>query len=716
MILNSVDISSLSFSQNPYKYYDLLRTNGNVHYLSENNTWLIIGFNQIVEILTNTEKFTSEGESSFDPILLNCDPPKHTQHRRVLASGKAPFSSNRIDQFEKTNRKIAENILLNLKDSDSFDLLKDFSLPYSTLVILSLLGISTDTNEALRTWSLSAVSTKSIYNATYAGQKWEELKPIVQSWIKEIKSKSEEQGLAEIIFHSYSKENFSDEDILNLTKVLLLGGNETTPNLISSALLRILNDKKLHQEIKVNPTLIENVINETLRIDAPTQIIQRTSTQDVVIEGNKIKKGSLISLAIGAANRDPEVFKNPSEFDLNRVKTKILSFGFGPHYCIGAHLAKQEARVGLELILNSFPDLRLATLQQFKYRHSSHIRGLVSLIVTTNSKIPTDLKEVKKKAVELIEKEQLPSGEFPTYEYYPNTPELEKKGWHIADSSPFVHSNIVSSLMNLKSIKFSTQIEEAVEFIMQKKETGDVWRFWEIGEGKNNVPADIDDTAICSLVLKQRGIKLNNVELMLGNEKNGIITTWFLPKFNNLFSKVNLTLKWWKERKYYQPTINSNMLSPNDYELGVIANALAYLGENEKTTKAIEHCIETWKTGSYNQFFYSNEIVISFHLARAYFHGVSDFNKLEGSIITNIQSNCNTFDLTELILSGLILKYFNSNSDLRRRIKGKIIEITGEEGFKFPHFPYFTSKDRNYIAGSNCLVASWFLELSEEWV
>lgn len=290
MNLKSVDISSLAFSQNPYKYYDLLRTSGNVHFLPDNNTWLIIGFNQIVEILMNTEKFTSEGENSFDPILLNCDPPKHTQHRRILASDKAPFSSSRIDQFEKTNRNIAENILSNLKDKNSFDILKDFSLPYSTLVILSLLGISTDTNEALRTWSLSAVSTKSIHNTNYATQKWEELKPIVQNWIEEIKSKPEEQGLAEIIFHSYSQKNFTEEDILNLTKVLLLGGNETTPNLISSALLRILNDKKLLVKIKAKPSIIENVINETLRIDAPTQIIQRTSTIDVVIDGHSIKR------------------------------------------------------------------------------------------------------------------------------------------------------------------------------------------------------------------------------------------------------------------------------------------------------------------------------------------------------------------------------------------------------------------------------------------
>lgn len=424
----------------------------------------------------------------------------------------------------------------------------------------------------------------------------------------------------------------------------------------------------------------------------------------------------MISLAIGAANRDPEFFVNPNKFDLNRGKTKILSFGFGPHYCIGAHLAKQEAKVGLELILNSFPEIRLSTFQKLKYRHSSHIRGLESLILTNKPKITVSLKEVQKKAIELIEKEQLPSGEFPTYEYYPNSPELEKKGWHIADSSPFVHSNIVGSLMNLKNIKFPKQIEKAVEFIVQKKEIGDVWRFWEIGEHKNNVPADIDDTAICSLVLKQKGIKLNNVELMLGNEKNGIILTWFLPQFKILFSKPSLAVKLWKERKYYQPTIDSKMLSENDFELGVMANALAYLGENKKTTKAIDYCIKKWESGNYNQFFYNNELVISFHLARAYYHGISAFKKLEKSILKNIQNNYNTFELTELILSGLILKYFKCDTDLRKRLQGKIIEITEEKSFEFPQFPYFTSKDRNYVAGSNCLVASWFLELSEEWV
>ena len=712
-----LNITNADFLQNPYITYGSLRKLGAVHFLPENNTWLVVDFEEIKQILDNPSLFSSEGENGFDPILLNCDPPKHTHHRKILTGDGAPFSSKRISKLETDNREIAQDLLQPLLENTSIEVLSDFALPFSSLVILNLLGINTQNNAALKAWSQSVVANKPNSKSDFAEQKWEQLKPIVKQWINDANKNPEGEGLSEIIFHSFSQKNFTDEDTLNLVKVLLLGGNETTPNLISSALLILLNNSELLNEVRNNYDLIDAVINETLRLETPTQIIHRTTRENVTIGKKLIPKGSLVSLALGAANRDPKVFENPHKFDINSKERKILSFGFGPHYCLGAHLAKQEAQITLELLLKSFPDLRLDKQEHLVYKSSSFVRGLERLTIKlSENKFHKPISTVKKEAVELLKNSTLPNGEFPTYEYYPNTEELRPKGWHITAPSPFVHANVVLSLINLKNIGLESVIVKGTEFIQSQKEYGDVWRFWQFGSAANNVPPDADDTAICSAVLESVGKKLENRKLLEANiEANGVLKTWISPKLSDFFMRPRLSYKWWREKQYYQPTVDANLLNLNDFELGVMANTLLYLGENSITKPSVELCIDLWKDNKGTNHFYNNDMVIAYHIARAYKRGIASFEKLSADILERIEIRFNTLSFPELLLAGLCIKYFKLTTNMGNRIADRVKSSVVEEDFVFPHFGYFTSKDRNYVAGSPMLLVCWFLELSEEW-
>lgn len=712
----TLDLSSKLFSHNPYLIYDELRKSGTVHFLPKNDTWLVIGFDEIVSVLNNPSVFTSMGENSFDPILLNCDPPKHTIHRKILSSDQALFSTNRVGQLELKNTEIAKNLIDALKEKKTIDILKDFSLPFSSLVILNLLGITTQENEALRKWSLSAVSNESIHNADYAQRKWFELKPIVQNWIEEIKETPNNIGLAEIIFNSYAKDNFSDEEILNLTKVLLLGGNETTPNLISSALYLLLNDQIVLNIVRNDLSLIDSVVNETLRLEAPTQIIQRSTKEEVKIGNTIIPKGSLVSLAIGAANRDPFIFESPDAFILNRKKSKILSFGFGPHYCIGAHLARQEAKIALKQLLTNFPNIRLTSNKLITYRHSSHIRGIKELYINIQPVSSIDTNMLRSKLIRVIKEAQLTSGEFPTYEYYPNSPELLEKGWQISNPSPFVHANIIYALMKIDKTIFAAEIEKGLSFLRHKKEKGDVWRFWSIQNGINNVPPDTDDTSICSTVLTLSGDNLNNRATFLSNiTLGGVIKTWFFPNLNGLVFSPKLMFKWLSERKYVLPTIKAGLLEPEDFEVGVMANTLLYLGEDEKTKPIIDVCIKMWTKNQIESHFYNSKLVIAYHIARAYDGGVMSFSKLSNSIVEMITTDFEKYELAEQILSGLTLSYLKYEGRINTELNTVISNQLERDDLELTHFGYFTSKDRNYFAGSNVLVASWLLELLNFW-
>ena len=165
-----LNITNADFLQNPYITYGSLRKLGAVHFLPENNTWLVVDFEEIKQILDNPSLFSSEGENGFDPILLNCDPPKHTHHRKILTGDGAPFSSKRISKLETDNREIAQALLQPLLENTSIEVLSDFALPFSSLVILNLLGINTQNNAALKAWSQSVVANKPNSKSDFAEQ------------------------------------------------------------------------------------------------------------------------------------------------------------------------------------------------------------------------------------------------------------------------------------------------------------------------------------------------------------------------------------------------------------------------------------------------------------------------------------------------------------------------------------------------------------------
>jgi cytochrome P450 family 109 len=706
-----IDITGYEFSQNPYSFYEELRKKGNVHYLSKTNSWLIIGYSEIQEILANFELFSSEGNNSFDPILLNCDPPAHTKHKKVLISENGILAPNRIDSLESQNRAICKSLISLIENKNSFDLLADFAMPFSTLVILNLLGIKPDSISELKNWSQSAVLSKSIYDTAFANQQWNQLKPFVESWIENAKKQGSTFGIAGLFLNPEAK-SWDTESILNLVKVLLLGGNETTPNLVSSALLLLFKNPELQKQFGLNQAPLQDVLFETLRLEAPTQIIQRTNKKEIRIEGQLIPANSTIGLAIGAGNRDPRIFKDPNTFKPNREKAKILSFGYGPHYCIGATLAKQEAQIALEELVSKFPSLGISSNYNPVYKHSSHVRGLANLEVYTNKKTLQNLNALRENAFTLLETAIQEKEHFPTYENYPK---LDENSWHYTFPSPFIHANVLYSLSKSKGEIEKMLVQKGKEFLVRTKEKNDLWRFWKIANCRNPVPPDLDDTAICSFIFKFLQEPINNTDLFLANiTKNGALKTWVSPSFQMLLKKPQLAVELFKQQRALKPTLQANLLNSQDYELGVMANALMYLGQSVQTEPLINFCIANWQTKNDNKHFYDNDLVIAYHISRAFHEGISKFSSLKNDILEAIPPITDKTTTPEILLSYLIAHYFEEH-DFCKRIKSSIIDRVNSNNLKFENFRYFTSKDRNFFGGSDCLTAAWFIEVTENW-
>ena len=163
-----------------------------------------------------------------------------------------------------------------------------------------------------------------------------------------------------------------------LCNFLLAAGHETTANLLSGSLRYLLADRKLWEELSAAPDMIPAAVEELLRFVSPVLWVSRLPTEDIELDGHVLRKGTRLQLGIGAANHDPSEFTNPELLDLNRTNVHSLAFGYGPHFCIGAALARMETQVALSRLLSRMPRMQLAT-KHFEYRPVYFLRALKSL-------------------------------------------------------------------------------------------------------------------------------------------------------------------------------------------------------------------------------------------------------------------------------------------------------------------------------------------------
>lgn len=376
-------IDSKSFYQNPYPHYEKLRRIAPVHYLTRHDLWLVVTYQKAVEILSDPVRFSSSVNAPFDQVLLGSDPPVHTENRKLLGGFSGSFSKGNIQSLTHQVRAITEDLIGQLKGKKQFDLIADLAAPLSSLSILSLLGIKDDFRMMMQDWTNTAVSNASIHNSYFSQDHWSQLKPYLEEIIQQM-VKTPQKGVIPDLIRQSSPNAFNASQLLDLIKILLVGGNETTPNLVSSAVLELLKEPANMAQVRSNPAqMIPLLLDETLRYNSPTQLVHRNTTEKIDMDGTHIPEGAMVAVSLGAANRDPDQYADPNRFDLHRAPGKIIPFGAGPHYCIGAHLARLEAIIGLEVLLQQFPSFKSEqNIESLEYRESSHIRGLKQLVLT----------------------------------------------------------------------------------------------------------------------------------------------------------------------------------------------------------------------------------------------------------------------------------------------------------------------------------------------
>jgi pimeloyl-[acyl-carrier protein] synthase len=393
--------------ENPYPVYAMLRSTQPVFQVPipadvGAGVWLLTRYAEVQQVLRdpaytvdrrradavqrNRERLPAailgEGGGLLRSMLL-MDPPDHTRVRSLV--NKA-FTPRRVAALRPRIEAIAAELLDPHVRAGALDVIGDLSGPLPAIVIAELLGVPSKDHRLFRQWAADLISfTGAIGSDEDPDERFKRgyvpLAEYLSAVIAERRAEPRDDLISAMVVAQEDRDALSDEEMLATSLLLLIAGHETTTNLIGNGMLALLQHPDELARLRAEPALLKGAIEEMLRYDSPVQGTARVPLDDVEIGGVAIGKGALVFTAVGAANRDPEVFESPERFDVGRRENRHLSFGFGAHFCLGAPLARLEAEVAFQALLERFPNPKLAS-EKLERRPSPILRGLLHLRLT----------------------------------------------------------------------------------------------------------------------------------------------------------------------------------------------------------------------------------------------------------------------------------------------------------------------------------------------
>ena len=357
------------YAGDPYPAYRELRTSTPIVWNDATNFWALTKYEDIRYVsghpltFTSTKGITIPDPSQPEPVqegnLIFTDPPRHRQLRKLINSG---FTRRQVTLLEPKVREIVKGILDEVDPSREYEFAEEIAAPLPTRLIAEMLGAPPEDWEQFRTWSDAAVGTADpdieLDNVVALGQLYEYFTKLIDA-----RRSGEVVGddlLSILAAAEVDGERLTDADLLNFSFLLLVAGNETTRNLIALGTQALLAHPDQFALLRAKPELLPLAVEEMLRFTSPVTHMAREATEDVEIRGQRIRAGEKIVMLYGAANRDTDIFGPTSEeFDITRNPNPHIAFGAGEHACLGAQLARLEARIMFEVLLGTYPTIEL---------------------------------------------------------------------------------------------------------------------------------------------------------------------------------------------------------------------------------------------------------------------------------------------------------------------------------------------------------------------
>jgi cholest-4-en-3-one 26-monooxygenase len=369
------------YQDNPYPTYRWLRNKAPA-YRDSNGIWALSRYDDVVEASRHPERFSSAGgsrpASTPLPHMIDQDEPRHTRQRRLVYKG---FTPRQVAAIEEHTRAIVTRIIDAVVPAGQCDFVTDVAVPLPLTVIGEMLGIPAADHHLMQIWSDEMIRGADGHGTDETMAAYLQYRSY-QLGIIEARRAGPTEDLTSILVHAtIDEERLNDEELLHELLLLLVGGNETTRNVISGAMEALIAHPAQRSALIDDGSLLPDAVEEFIRWVTPILTMCRTTTSEIELHGRHIPSGASVLLMYGSANRDERRFVDPDRFDVRRHPNPHVSFGFGSHFCLGASLARLEIRVMYEELLRRLPDVQLAPGAVIERSPSSFIRGITTMPV-----------------------------------------------------------------------------------------------------------------------------------------------------------------------------------------------------------------------------------------------------------------------------------------------------------------------------------------------
>jgi pimeloyl-[acyl-carrier protein] synthase len=388
----------------PYPLYHAMRSHDPVYWDPYMHVWVVTSYPEVSTVLTNYSADRAPAADYLDQLGLSFIKPfaemmrqqmlfkDGTMHARLRNICSAAFTPRRVEALRSVIESIANELLNKVISSGHMDMVADFAGPLPAIVTAKMLGVPVEDHRQLGAWVVDL--TEVLGNFQHHPDRVREIVRSLEDFKRYIAARMEEErkipsnGLIYALMSSEVEgHRLSDDEVIANTIITLIGGHETTTNLIATGFLTLLREPASFEQLRNQPEIVGSAVEELLRFESPVQHTARIAPADMQLGAKTILKGSRVVAALAAANRDPNRFLDPDRLDLLRSDNRHLAFGWAAHFCFGAPLARMEGQIAFNTLLRrlSAPALLDETLH---WRSNAGLRGLTSLNIRFEPGLP----------------------------------------------------------------------------------------------------------------------------------------------------------------------------------------------------------------------------------------------------------------------------------------------------------------------------------------
>jgi pimeloyl-[acyl-carrier protein] synthase len=382
---------------NPYPLFHRLRREDPVHWDPFLHAWVVTRYADVLEVLhtfaadrtPTPEQLASMGLAQMAPLaqlmvkqMLFMDASAHTRLRGLASQA---FTPARIEILRAHIQEIVEDLLDEVQGRGSMDVIADLAEPLPAIVTAEMLGLPVEDRHRLKAWSANFAEMLGNFqhNPDHAARMLktvDEMTAYFRDAVQETKRHPREGLIHSLLSAEIDGDRLTEEEVVANTIITMVGGQETTTNLIGNGVLTLLRHPEQMKKLRGDLSLTASAVEEMLRFESPSQHTARLAPTDRSLGGKQIRKRQAVIAVMAAANRDPERFPEPDRFDVTRADNRHLAFGYAAHFCFGAPLARMEGQVAFAALLRRFEHIQLAP-QDLVWRTNLGLRGLTSLKV-----------------------------------------------------------------------------------------------------------------------------------------------------------------------------------------------------------------------------------------------------------------------------------------------------------------------------------------------